>query len=533
MFAPAFPLNSGTGIACGVPMNFGKIWFGISVLLFLLPLYSLAQDKNKIELVRADKLRFDKSIGVDAQRLLGDVVFKHKGALMYCDSAYLYNASNSLDAFGHVRINQGDTLTMTSDKLNYNGNTQLVKVRDNVVLKDGEMTLTTHTLDYDRKTGQAIFYDRGNIVSQKNDNRLVSCEGIYDSNSEFFFFRDSVVLNNPQYRVETDTLRYGSNSEIAYFYGPTFIYSDENTIYCENGWYDTFNDISQFNKNAYIDNGNQLLKGDSLWYSRNEELGKAYINVSVVDTAEQFVINGDYGEYNDATGKNFVTGHAEMLQYDLTDTLFLHGDTLMAVEDSLIGNRVYAYPSVKFFRKDMQGAADSLIYASEDSLIYMFTDPVLWADSLQITGDTILIRTYDGKVENLFVFDHAFMTNKVDSTKYNQIKGKRLTGYFEENDLRRIVIKGNGESLYYAAEEQKNDSSMADTTAAPLQAVKYIGVNKAICSTIEIFMIDREIDQILFLTKPDGTFYPIEQLPEEEKLFDGFIWDDARRPYSR
>ncbi|HKK37912.1 MAG TPA: hypothetical protein VJ949_00670, partial [Cryomorphaceae bacterium] len=60
-----------------------------------------------------------------------------------------------------------------------------------------------------------------------------------------------------------------------------------------------------------------------------------------------------------------------------------------------------------------------------------------------------------------------------------------------------------------------------------------IGVNKAICSTIEIFMIDREIDQILFLTKPEGTFYPIEQLPEEEKFFDGFIWDDARRPYSR
>ena len=498
------------------------------MVLFLLPIDSFAQEKSKIKLVRADKLRFDKSIGVDAQRLLGDVVFKHKGAVMYCDSAYLYNATNSLDAFGHVRVNQGDTLTMTSDKLNYNGNTQLIKVRDNVILKDAEMTLTTHTLDYDRQTGQAIFYDRGNIVSKKNDNRLVSCEGIYDSNSEFFFFRDSVVLNNPQYRVETDTLRYGNRSEIAYFYGPTFIYSDENTIYCENGWYDTFNDVSQFNKNAYIHNGNQLLKGDSLWYSRNEELGKAYLNVSVVDTADQFIINGDYGEYNDAAGKNYVTGNAEMLQYDLTDTLFLHGDTLMAVEDSLIGNRVYAYPSVKFFRKDMQGAADSLIYASEDSLIYMFIEPVLWADDLQITGDTILIRTYEGVVDKLFVFDHAFMANKVDSSKFNQIKGKHLTGFFEENDLRKILIRGNGQSLYYATEEEK-----ADSNSTPTPSVKFVGVNKAICSNIEIFMIDRQIDRILFLTKPDGTFYPIDQLPEDESLFEGFIWDDARRPKSR
>ncbi|MFT6996488.1 MAG: lipopolysaccharide export system protein LptA [Cryomorphaceae bacterium] len=509
-------------------MNFGKNYLGIFMLLFLLPLHSFSQEKGKIELIRADKLRFDKSIGVDAQRLLGDVIFKHKGAIMYCDSAYLYNATNSLDAFGHVRVNQGDTLTMTSDKLNYNGNTQLIKVRDNVVLKDAEMTLTTHTLDYDRKTGQAVFYDRGNIVSKKNDNRLVSCEGIYDSNSEFFFFRDSVVLNNPQYRVETDTLQYGNSSEVAYFYGPTFIYSDANTIYCENGFYDTFNDISQFNKNAYIDNGKQLLKGDSLWYSRNEQLGKAYLNVSVIDTAGQFVINGDYGEYDDAKGRNYVTGNAEMLQYDLTDTLFLHGDTLMAVQDSLIGNRVYAYPSVKFFRKDMQGAADSLIYASDDSLIYMFTEPVLWAEDLQITGDTILIRTYGGIVEKLFVFDHAFMVNKVDSTKYNQIKGKRLTGFFEENDLRRILIKGNGQSLYYAAEEQKLDSTSTEPTE-----VKYIGVNKAICSNIEIFMLDKAIDRILFLTKPEGSFFPVEQLPSDAKLFDGFIWDDIQRPYSR
>jgi len=509
-------------------MNFGKIWLSIFLLLVLSPVSAFSQEKSKIELVRADKLRFDKSIGVDAQRLLGDVVFKHKGAMMYCDSAYLYNASNSLDAFGHVRVNQGDTLTMTSDKLNYNGNTQLIKIRDNVVLKDSEMTLSTHTLDYDRKTGQAVFYDRGTIISKKNDNRLVSCEGVYDSNTEFFFFRDSVVLNNPQYRVETDTLRYGNISEVAYFYGPTFIYSDANTIYCENGFYDTFNDISQFNKNAYIDNRKQVLKGDSLWYSRNEELGKAYLNVSVVDTAGQFVINGDYGEYNDATGKNYVTGNAEMLQYDMTDTLFLHGDTLMAVEDSLIGNRVYAYPSVKFFRKDMQGAADSLIYARDDSLIYMYTEPVLWADSLQITGDTILIRTHGGMVEKLFVFDHAFMVNKVDSTKYNQIKGKRLTGFFEDNDLRRILIKGNGESLYYATEEEKKDSTSTDP-----RPVKYIGVNKAICSTIEIYMVEQAIDRILFLTKPEGAFYPVEQLPNDEKLFDGFIWDDARRPDSR
>lgn len=493
-------------------------------ILIMLPLIAFSQDRKRIELVQANSLKFDKKFGKDAQRLIGDVIFKHEGAIMYCDSAYLYNNSNSLDAFGDVKVVQGDTLTMLSEKLFYNGNSRMIKVRDNVYLKDAEMTLETHTLNYDRNTGQAIFYDRGTIISQENDNRLVACEGVYDSNTEFFFFRDSVTLSNPKYRVETDTLHYANETEVAYFFGPTFIFSDENTIYCENGWYDTRNDISQFNRNAYIDNGEQVLKGDSLWYSRNEELGKAFLNVEVIDTTDQYLIRGEYGEYNDKTGKNFVTGRAEMVQYDATDSLFLHGDTLMAIEDSLKGDIVYAYYGVKFYRSDMQGAADSLVYSKQDSLISMFSDPILWSEDLQITGDTILIRTYEGTVEKLFVFDHAFMVNRVDSTKFNQIKGKRLTGFFKDNDLRRILVNGNGQSLYYAAEENEKDTLAAEP--------EYIGVNRALCSNIEIFMRDRKVDRIKFLKKPEGAFYPLEQFSKDLAFFDGFIWDEMRRPRS-
>jgi len=503
-----------------------RLRYLLSLVLFI-PFFLFGQKREKIELVKANSLKFDKEIGSDAQRLIGNVVFKHKGALMYCDSAYLYNSTNSLDAFGNVRVNQGDTLNLQSDRLHYEGNTEVIKVRDNVVLKDKEMTLRTHTLDYDRLTGRAVFYDTGRIVSKTNDNQLDACEGIYDSNSEIFHFRDSVVLHNPNYTVETDTLDYANNTEIAYFFGPTFIFSQENTIYCENGWYDTRNDVSQFNRRAYIDNGEQILKGDSLWYSRNEKLGKAYQNVFVIDTLDNYEIRGDYGEYNDGIGRNFVTGRAEMIQFDINDTLYLHGDTLLAVEDSVRGDRIFAYPSVKFFRRDMQGAADSLVYSKSDSLIYMFFEPVLWSEELQITGDTILIRTYEGVVDKLFVFDHAFMVNKVDSTKYNQIKGKRLTGFFEDNDLRKILVRGNGQSLYYAAEEEKTDSANTAETEP-----KYIGVNRAICSNIEIYMRDRKVDRITFLTKPDGAFYPLEKFPNDLTFFEGFIWDDLRRPKS-
>ncbi len=504
------------------------MWLRLICLFFLLPICLTGQDQRRIELIRANSLEFDENIGKDAQRLIGNVIFKHKGALMYCDSAYLYNASNSLEAFGSVRVDQGDTLKLFSDKLLYRGNEEVVLVRNNVTLEDSEMTLTTQTLDYDRNSGRAIFYDQGTIVSKENDNTLIACEGVYDSSTEFFYFRDSVILRNPQYLIETDTLHYSNATEIAYFFGPTFIFNKENTIYCENGWYDTFNDLAQFKQNAYIDNGKQLLKGDSLWYSGAEGLGKAYLNVSVLDTVDNYEIRGDYGEYDEIKGKNFVTGRAEMLQFDLTDTLYLHGDTLLAIRDSIRGDRVFAFHGVKFFRNDMQGAADSLVYSPSDSLIQMFVDPILWSEDLQITGDTIQIRTFEGTVENLYVFDHAFMVNKLDSVKYNQIKGKRLTGYFTDNDLRTIIIKGNGQSLYYASEEEESDSTDSTTTK-----VSYIGVNKAICSNIQIDMKDRKIDQIYFLKKPDGAFYPLEKFPKNEERFEGFLWQVERRPQSR
>jgi len=390
--------------------------------------------------------------------------------------------------------------------------------------------------------------------------------------------------------METDTLNYGNISEIAYFKGPTFIYSDENIIYCENGWYDTQSDISQFNENAYLNNGNQILSGDSLWYSRNEGIGKAYQNVAIIDTTERVNIYGDYGEYFELLGKTLITGRAELMQYDDLDSLFLHGDTLLAVSDSIAGDKIYAYNRVKFYRKDMQGAADSVIFAQSDSLIHMYKDPILWSENLQITGDTIQIKSLEGSIENLYVFDHAFMVNKIDSVMYNQIKGKRLTGHFRDNELYKVFIRGNGQSLYYASEERKvkvsvddttqilsPDPSLADTSLAihpsdttlvkdstileysdlevdsmavkPDTIVKsnlssatdsvfireqiYIGVNKSICSNIAIYLTDNQVQRIVFLNKPDGVFYPLEKFPQDEYFYDGFSWQEHRRPLKR
>ena len=371
-------------------------------LLFLILLISVsafAQGGKRVKILNADEWVFDKDVGSDAQRLLGNVRFKHKDALMFCDSAYMY-ADNTVKAFSKVRIQQGDTLDLFSDQLIYDPENRKAELIGNVRLKNPDMQLTTDILNYDLKKNVASYFTGGYIISDKNQNNLFSKKGSYHADSRMFFFSDSVRLNNPDYVVATDTLRYSTFTETSYFLGPSTIQQDSSLIYCENGWYDSKRDLSSFEENAYIIYKDQRLEGDSLYYDRNVGTGKVIGNVQITDTVNNLLINGDLGQYNERTDISWVTGHAMMTQIFSEDSMFLHGDTLISVPDS---NREFrsikAYNRVRFYKSDMQGKCDSLIYSERDSTIRMYDDPVLWSEQNQIIGEFIDLRIYDGTIE--------------------------------------------------------------------------------------------------------------------------------------
>ena len=478
-----------------------------------------ARDTTRIELIRANDLRFDKRFGVDAQRLIGNVQLRHKGAIMYCDSAWLYQTQNRLEAFGRVRINQGDTINLYGDRIDYNGDTRMALVRDNIRLLDKDMTLTTDVLDYDMRSSTGVYYNGGRLASKANNNVLVSRRGYYYAESDLFYFRDSVVLTHPDYTMYTDTLRYNTVTEVAYFLGPTRIVSDENTIYCENGWYDTENDKASFEENAVITRREYTLTGDSLYYDRVAGYGEAFDRVTLGDSINRYEIRGQYGRYLEKQGRSFVTGRATLVQDADGDTLFMHGDTLLAVQDTVAGNSIYAWNNVRIFKSDLQGDADSLAYHQSDSLLTLFGDPVMWSDENQITGDTLRLLTFEGVMYELRIPSDALIISEVDSANYNQIKGRSLLGKFKENQLVRIDIFGNGQSIYYAVEESKEDSTST-----------IIGINKAECSDITIYVANNEIKRIAFKTQPAATFFPPEDFPNDQKKLKGFEWLDRLRP---
>ncbi|MFO7998236.1 MAG: OstA-like protein [Bacteroidales bacterium] len=476
----------------------------------------LAQQPTQIELVHAERMQSGSQIGDDVRRLIDNVQFRHEDAHMYCDSAYLFARTNSLRAFGNVFIQVSDTVSIYGDELFYNGNSRMAELTGGVRMVDPQMTLTTPQLFYDLDANTARYGSGGRIVDA--DNVLTSNEGFYYADLKHFFFRQNVVLVNPEYTMVSDTLKYNTLTEIAYFFGPTTIQSEENIISCRNGWYDTRNDIARFSKDAYFSNHEQSLTGDTLFYDRNLGYGRADRNIVMRDSVQNTIITGHFAEHFEAQNISTVTQEAVLTVIAENDSLFLHADTLKSFYDEPVDQRwVYAYHQARFFRSDLQGLSDSIAYSFADSTIYLYHEPVIWADIHQLTARRIEVKTSEEEVKSIDLFDAAFIVSEEGELGFNQVKGRNLTGHFRNNEIWRIDVFGNGETIYHILETEG----------------EYVGMNKALASDIVIFVEDNKVSGIRFLTRPEAQLFPPDEIPSDDRLLMDFRWLEDRRPQSR
>jgi lipopolysaccharide export system protein LptA len=492
-----------------------KICFVVVVFLGFLSSIQ-AQESKQIEILNANSIEFNKKLKINARRLIGNVQFKHENAIMYCDSAYFYSEKNMIDAFGNVSIHQGDTTHLYGEFLKYDGNTKVAQIRRKVKLINKEIILTTEYLDY-KTEDQIGNYINGGLILNGEDT-LKSEVGYYFGKTKLLYFRKKVVIIVPkQYTIKSDTMKYNTVTKVAYFFGPTDITSKDNYIYCENGWYNRVTNISQFNKNAYLTSDKKLLKGDSLYYERNNGIGRAFKNIRLIDTSQQIIVTGNFATYREKPEKAMVTDSAVLMQYSEGDTMFVHADTMRTIADSANKEKtIRAFFHVKIFKKDMQGKCDSLTYTTSDSTMRLFSKPVLWTDNDQITSDYIELHMANQKLNTANLFTSSFITMKEDSNKYDQIKGRKMTGYFKDNELYKIEVKGNGQTIYYAKDKEN-----------------FIGVNKAESSDMTLYRENKHIKKIVFLTKPDATLFPLNKAPKEEIVLKGFKWYKISRPHSK
>ena len=471
--------------------------------------------KTKVYLIHSNTLSFDKAVKPDAQILNGDVCFRHDSSYMYCDSAYFFEQTNSFEAFSNVRMEQGDTLFVYGDYLFYDGNTQVAYLRENVRMENGQVTLFTDSLNYERIPNIGYYFEGGLIVDSLN--QLSSFYGQYSPETKLAVFNDSVQVENPDFTLYSDTLHYDTESKVATILGPSVIVSDSGTIHTSRGWYDTVNNTSLLLDQSQVESGEKILIGDSIFYNRDTGMGEVYGNMSLIDTAQHVTLQGEYGYYNEQTGYAFATDSARFLEYSQGDTLFLHADTLQMVTVDSVYREIKAYYGVRFYRIDMQGVCDSMQFNTRDSVLYMYTEPVLWNEQYQLYGDTIAIYMNDSTIEYAHVIQFAFAAQHVDSSYYNQLKGNDLKAYFEGQAVHQIDVAGNAESIFYPLEK--------DGTK--------VGMNETKSGFLTIWVKDNKLDKLKIWPSPVGSMTPIPDLKPDQKMLKDFYWFDYLRPKNR
>ncbi|NLV17879.1 MAG: organic solvent tolerance protein OstA [Bacteroidetes bacterium] len=474
--------------------------------------------KRRIDLRHADEdiIEREQQTGKDWHRLRGNVFLEHNEITLKCDSAYFYPDKNQVNAFSRIHIEQGDTLDIMGDYLFYDGASEIATLTGNAELINKETTLLTNSVNYDVRNEIARYSEGGKIINAENT--LSSRIGIYDLTLNTFYFKDSVRIVNPDYILSADTMNYNTETETAIFAGPSEMKGDSLYLYCEKGWYDTKNNTTSIWQNAVIDNMQQIIRGDSLFYNEDTGYGQSFGNVTIADTNNNIIVGGNYAWYFKYPERFMVTDSALFTQIsDSKDSLFLHADTISAISVIDTAGSEYrlmrAYYSCKIFSKDLQGKCDSLSYSFRDSVIRFYEEPVLWSKENQLTSDSVALFTKNRQAERIELYNSAFVVSQVDSVRFNQIKGRSLTGYFKNNDIYKIDINGNGESIYYL-----------------IDGDEIIGINTAKCSRIEILIDNGNITDIFEYQNPEGVIDPPSASPGENTKLDGFTWHENMRP---
>ena len=491
--------------------------------VMLLSVSAWAEGESRIYLLHSDKLFHDTRIDAKAQILVGNVQFRHDDVLMYCDSALFYEASNSMDAFGNVRMHQGDTLTLTGDILYYNGLDKLARVRNNVVLVHGQTTLYTDSLDYDRLYNVGYFFEGGHLVTKDND--MTSDWGEYRPETKVAVFNYNVHLVSPPPPQEvrttllTDTLYYNTVTSVANARGPSTIDDGACHVYTELGYLNTVNNnLTLLNRSEMSNNGKKII-GDSIVWNSVDSIGEVFGNVVYTDLLNRNAMTGHYCYYNDKTGYSLGTDSACIIDFSQgPDSMYMHADSIKMFTYNINTDSVYrtmhAYNHVRMYRKDLQGVCDSLVYLTNDSMIIMYKDPIIWTGEQQLLGEEIQAFMNDSTVDSIYVLRQTLSCEKMDSLHFNQIAGQEMHSYMENGELKMTHVIGNAIANYFPLDE---DSMM-------------VAMNHTESTEMKMFMGDNRKIRRIWMPEATGTFYPVTMIPANMRFLENFHWFDYVRP---
>lgn len=482
---------------------------------------SSTRSKSYIHMLHTDVTRFDEAVNPDAWILVGDVRFRRDSMYMFCDSAHYFQKKNAFQAFGNVRMEQGDTLFLFGDYLDYDGDTNIARVRHNVRLIDKNTVLTTDSLDFDRNENLGYFIEHGTLFD--GESNLTSCYGEYNVDTKDAFFQYDVCLEHPDFKMLSDTLFYNTGSKMATILGPTNMYSNDSEVYSERGRYNTVKRLAYLLDRSILYNDNKDVTADSIFYDMNKGYSEVFGNIVYNDTVNRNMLTGEYAYLNEIVDSAYVTGRAVVTDYSQRDSLFMHADTIWAVSYNLDTDSLYrqikAYNKVRAWGEEMQAVCDSLIFDSRDSCMTMYKDPILWNKGVQLLGEEIKVYMDTASIDWVHVIKQTLYAEPVRSENdYNQIKGQEMKFYFDEGRLSEMQVIGSVEIIFYPIDD--SDSTL-------------VGMNTTIAGRAIAYLDRGKVEKMIIPKEAKGVFYPMSQRPYEKRYLDNFAWFDYVRPQNK
>lgn len=496
--------------------------FGLSILCAAGPKKKHRKKSDeRVYLIHADELKYDLyGSNPGAQIAKGKVAFRHDGGKLWCDSAYYYEASNSVKAFGHVKFVQGDTLSLTCERGDYDGQELMMHARHNVVLKHRRQTLYTDSLDYDRLNEYAYFYDGGKLVDGKD--KLSSDWGEYNTKTREAIFYYDVRMRSPERLIETDTLHYDTRTSTAHITGESKITTKTSVVNTTDGYFDTKTDRAKLFQRSTIVDGAKTITGDTLFYDDKTGIGEGFGNVVYVDKENKNELKCGHLKYNQLTGYGYGTKDALVKDYSQKDTLYMHADSLKIytynINTDSVYREVHCFDKVRAYRIDVQAVCDSMVFNSKDSCLTMYRDPIVWNSNRQLIGEKIKLFMNDSTIREAHILGQAFSAELMpDSIHYNQVSSTDMYAYFVDGALRRSDAVGNVCAVYFPVDDK-------DTTL--------IGLNYTETDTMKMYLSKERKMEKIWMPKAVGTLYPMTQIPPAKLKLQNFVWFDYIRPTS-
>jgi len=499
----------------------------IIIILILSKIILLAQDNGKeIQFINANRFMTTEELGPDIKIFVGEVALEHDSTIMFCDSATYNIKLKQVNAFGNIeiqRLHDYDTIFLYGDTLHYDGNTRIAQVRDNVILQDDTTVLTTNFLDFDMNQNYGKYFNGGRVIN--GTDTIISQNGYYFSKSKEVFFKGNVQVFSKKAKIFTDTLKHNLDTRISYILGPSEIYSDSNYIFAEFGRYDYDENRAYLSHKSLVKSGEHTISADSLYYDRTNGKGQGFGNVTIIDTVQNLILKGNYGEFYEKNQFSMMTDSALFIEIDEQDTLWLHSDTLLSYIDTLKDEvdtipfrMVFAFNHVKLFKNDLQVKCDSLVYSQLDSVLMLFGSPIIWSEKDQLYANYIELYMSRNNPREMFMYDSCFVAEEVDTTGYNIVKSDFLHAWFHHRQVDKVQVTGNVDAVYYLQDD-------ADSAV--------IGVGVLNCDSMNIFINNSQIQMLVPYIDPQGNIYPPDDVPPDKKSLPGFEWKSDARPLSK